>query len=171
MATTAKIGITETDFDTTVDGLVSLASAGVAKSVIEAMTNAAIGPTASEAAAAGDCTELSSGSSSSFEGSPCETPGILVEQDGTLGELERAAFQRGKTGGLLKMGLTHRVMSGKNVGIIRGAMSPTRIARQSPVLLFCHEMAAGGFASPGISDVLNPSDILLVSARTNPKKD
>ncbi len=170
-AITAKIAVSEPDFDTSVDGLIALASAGVDKSVIEAMAKAKFGLSPSEPPASAGVTEASASSSSSFEGSPCKTPGIFLEQEDTLAELELASFAQGKTGGLLKLGLTYGIMSSKTVGIVVGAASPARISTASPVFLFCLEKAEGGFVAPGIRDVIDPSDILLVTVRTNPKKD
>ena len=169
-AIAAKIGVSQTDFDTSVEGLIDLASAGVDKSVIEAMTKSAAGPVPSDSVPSEFVAAAGADSATPFAGSPCTTAGIFSEQDGSLAALEVAALRLGKKGGLFMQNLTYGMTSSKNLGIVTGAKSPTRIANQSPVFLFCLEEDGQVFSVPGIRDVLNPSDILLIPARTNARK-
>lgn len=169
-AIAAKIGVSQTDFDTSVEGLIDLASAGVDKTVIEAMTKAAAVPVPSGSVPSGSVAAPSADSAMPFAGTPCTTAGIFSEQDGSLAALEAASLRLGKKGGLFMQNLTYGMTSSKNLGIVTGAKSPTRIANRSPVFLFCLEKDSQAFSAPGIRDVLNPSDIFLIPARTNARK-
>lgn len=161
----AKIASSETDFDTSVDALIVLASGGVESAVIEAMTTAGVKRPASRDG------HRSTSAPAGFETTPCESAGIFFElPDGLLGELESTPYSSAKAGGLVT-GLTGGAVTSKTLAVLRRSASSVRLVERSPVFWFCFDSSDGDFELPGIEDILEPHDIFLVPVKANEKKD
>lgn len=161
----AKIASSESDFDTSVDALVALATGGVDGSVIEAMTTAGV-----ERQTARDIGQSTSGPTG-FDTTPCHSAGVFFEQsDGALGELESTAYLSAKAGGLVS-GLTAGAVTSRTLAVLRRTASPVRMTERSPVFWFCFDSSGNSFKLPGITDILEPQDLFLVPVKANAKKD
>ena len=161
----AKIASSETNFDTSVDALIALASGGVDSSIIEAMTIDGVErPDSRE-------DHQSASVPAGFATTPCASAGIFFEQpDGLLRGLESTAYSSTKSGGLVTS-LTGGAVTSKTLAVLRRSASSVRVADRSPVFWFCLESSESSFDLPGIKDILEPHDIFLVPVKVNEKKD
>ena len=161
----AKITSSETNFDTSVDALILLASGGVDSAIIEAMTMAGVKRPASRDG------HQSAGAPAGLSTTPCESAGIFVEQpDGLMRGLEWTAYASTKPGGLVT-GLTRGALTSKMLAVLRRTASSVRLADRSPVFWFCFDASDGSFELPGIKGVLQPHDIFLIPLKINEKRD
>ena len=174
----AKIGTSSTDFDTSVDALVALSEAGVDPEVLEAMAKAgALTAPAADAPAAGTL-EVVTGTrasqvanvASSFEGTPCERPGIFLSDEGSMVDLELTQPTSTKTGSGVLSGLTYGIKSTKSKAMIRGARSQVRTNQRQLTFYFCFEEAQAGL-SYQTTGAVNPSEFLLIAFDVLKKKN
>ena len=174
----AKIGTSSTDFDTSVDALVALSEAGVDPEVLEAMTKAGVSPApAADPPAAGPL-EVVTGArasqvanvASSFEGTPCERPGIFLSDEGSMVDLELTQPTSTKTGSGVLSGLTYGIKSTKSKAMIRGARSQVRTNQRQLTFYFCFEEAQAGL-SYQTTGAVNPSEFLLIAFDVLRKKN
>ena len=90
--------------------------------------------------------------------------------DGALGELESTAFLSTKAGGLMT-GLTVGVVTSKTPAVLKQAASPVRMTERTPVFWYYFDSSGNSVEFPGITDILEPSDIFLVPVKANVKKN
>ncbi|MCY3968333.1 MAG: hypothetical protein OXG74_00230 [Acidobacteria bacterium] len=172
----AKIETSWTDFDTSVDALVALSEAKVDPAVLEAMTNAGAepAPAASDSAtldvAAGTRASQVANVASNFEGTPCESPGIFLSEEGSLADLELTQPTSTKTGSGVLSGLTYGIKSTKAKAMIHGARSQVRTSERQPTFYFCFEEAQAGL-SYQTAGAVNPSEFVLIAFDVLKKKD
>ncbi|MCY3932716.1 MAG: hypothetical protein OXH70_13485 [Acidobacteria bacterium] len=174
----AKITTSSTDFDTSVDALVALSEAGVDPGVLEAMTNAGAPSAPAADVPATGTLEVVSGTraspvanvASSFEGTPCERPGIFLSEEGSMVDLEVTQPTSTKTGSGVLSGLTYGIKSTKSKAMIRGASSQVRTNQRRPTFYFCFEESQAGL-SYQTTGAVNPSEFLLIAFDVLRKKN
>lgn len=169
----AKIETSWTDFDTSVDALVALSEANVDPAVLEAMANA--GASAGADAATLDVATATPASqvanvASNFEGTPCESPGIFLSEEGSLVDLELTQTSATKTGSGVLSSLTYGIKSTKAKAMITGARSQVRTSQRQPTFYFCFEEAQAGL-SYQTSGAVNPSEFPLIALDVLKKKN
>ncbi len=158
----AKIRASQTSFDTSVEALVALSEAGVPQEVIAEMAGASSAP-----AAADQSIVVRQGASAApnvaaqFGGTPCQTPGIFVDESGQLREIEPTTYTMGKSGGFFLSQITYGIKSMKSKAIIQGTTSNTRVDGGTPTFFFCFEETETGL-SYETKGATNPSEFLLV---------
>ena len=174
----AKIGTSSTDFDTSVDALVALSEAGVDPEVLEAMAKAGASPAPAADLPSTDTLQVVTGTrasqvanvASSFEGTPCERPGIFLSDEGSMVDLELTQPTSTKTGSGVLSSLTYGIKSTKAKAMIRGARSQVRTNQRRPVFYFCFEEAQAGL-SYQTTGAVNPAEFLLVAFDVLRKKN
>ena len=174
----AKITTSSTDFDTSVDALVALSEAGVDPEVLEAMTRAGASSAPVADAPAAGTLEVVTGTrasqvanvASSFEGTPCERPGIFLSDEGSMVDLELTQPTATKTGSGVLSGLTYGIKSTKAKAMIRGARSQVRTNQRQLTFYFCFEEAQAGL-SYQTTGAVNPSEFLLIAFDVLRKKN
>ena len=164
-------------FDTSAETLVALSQAGAPAAVLTAMVKR--GSRGSQA------TSLAA----HFDGTPCETPGMFVEQDDGLHALDIAGPARHSSGGpvtgVANVAITRAsrfyipgFIPSKTKIILRGAAATFRISEREPTFLLCsvtYPPAALGtpispiLAAAGVQ--LDPAGIQLVALRVRKRKD
>ncbi len=174
-----KIRASQTDFDTSVDGLIALAEAGIPEEVIAEMTGAPApapaAPAPSGPAVAPQTVIVRQGASAvsnvatRFDGTPCAGPGIFVEGTGGVRELDPSTYTQAKSGGHFMSAITYGIKSVKSKAVIQGTSSMSRLASGSPTFYFCFEEAETGL-SYETKGATNPSEFLLVQFTVDHKK-
>ena len=174
----AKITTSSTDFDTSVDALVALSEAGVDPEVLEAMAKAGASPAPAADVSAAGTLEVVTGTrasqianvASSFEGTPCERPGIFLSEEGAMVDLELTQPTSTKTGSGVLSSLTYGIKSTKAKAMIRGARSQVRTNQRQLTFYFCFEEAQAGL-SYQTTGAVNPSEFLLIAFDVLRKKN
>lgn len=166
----AKIRSTQTKFDTSVDGLVALSEAGLAKEVIAEMTGSSASPSSgSQEVVVRQGASMAPNVAAQYAGTPCESPGIFVQADDALREIDPTTYTQGKSGSGVLASLTYGIKSVKSRAVIQGTTSNTRIPSGSPSFYFCFEETETGL-SYETKGATNPSEFLLVQFDVNHKK-
>ena len=150
----SKIRSSLTDFDTSVETLVELASSGIHADVLAAMTGAEEKTSAPDPAASGEPDYAEA-----FRGTPCERPGIYIREGDVVQDLVPANIsqQLGSSG--FKTRMSVGFISTKAKAAIRGAASDIRIENAQPSFLFC-------FASP-----VDPREFPLLELQVHPRRN
>lgn len=171
----AKIKGSATEFDTSVDALIALQEAEVPQEVLAAM---AAGPEPRAAAAPQAQAQeivVRTGASSAanvatqFEGTPCPSPGIFLEDPGSVREIDPTTYSQTKSGGHFMSAITYGAKSVKSKAVIRGRSAGMRVQDHNPAFLFCFEESEVGL-SYETKGATNPSEFLLVALTVNAKK-
>ncbi len=166
----SKIRTSQTKFDTSVDGLVALAEAGVPQEIISEMTGGVpASPPASQTMVVRQSASVAPNVAARFGGTPCTSPGIFVESSGGLRELDPSTYTQGKSGSHILSSLTYGIKSVKSKAVINGAGSMTRLQSSSPTFYFCFEETETGL-SYETKGATNPSEFLLVQFTVDHKK-
>ena len=167
----AKINSSAVDFDTSVEELVALAEAGVDADVLEAMAQGE-NAGAEDQASSGTIRVGASRAAnvrSNFRGTLCEAPGIFLEQDGELVDIDATTAAQTRTGSGVLSNLTYGIVSTKSKAAIRGMQANSRTSQASPAFWFCFEEAEAGL-SYQTTGAVNPSEFLLVAFKVNRKR-
>lgn len=188
----AMIRSSATDFDTSVDGVLALAQAGVHEDVMEAMAGPAAPPPAPAGAhlpvpvqtldlqqtvryeptrTQATPTELVR---TDFSGTGCEgqVPGIYFDEEDegkVVRPLEPTIIQQGQNkggalGGITKALVGVGVKAGRSLAVLGNARAPVRTDR-SPKFLFCLEESQAGMGA------VNPMLFPFVELTVKPKKN
>ena len=160
----AKIAASQTAFDTSVVRLLTLAEAGVHRSVLEAMAKSDVEPSPQAAERDG------------FAGTPCagravRTVSVLVDNgDGFLRIEPNVAGVR--TGNLLSgplSAVTYGLLRPKSKAVVRGAKSDLRVGQSTPTFWFCFGPPSAGIPHE-LNRAANPDDLVLVAFRVREKR-
>ena len=167
----AKINSSAGDFDTSVEALLALAEAGVDADVLEAMAQGGNGGAEGNAPSGTIRVGASRAANvrSNFRGTLCEAPGIFLEKDGALVDLDATTTAQTRTGSGVLSNLTYGIVSTKSKAAIRGMQANSRTSQASPAFWFCFEEAEAGL-SYQTSGAVNPSEFLLVSFKVNQRR-
>ena len=170
----AKINSSETDFDTSVDQLVALSNSGVDADILEAMAQGGNAGSAAQGAApvAGTVRVGASRAAnvrSNFRGTLCESPGIFIEEDGKLMDMDATTTAQTRTGSGVLSSLTYGIVSTKSKAALRGTRANTRTAQTQPAFWFCFEEAEAGL-SYQTGGAVSPSEFLLVEFKVHAKR-
>jgi hypothetical protein len=139
-----KIKQSKAAFDTSPEALIRLKEAGVSESLLRAMIN----PAASSAA-------------------PTYEPGIYLEENGKLIQLEPTLFMQTK-GNPLATGLTYGIKKTKFKAVAPSPHARVQTSQSRPVFHFYFSSGTGGFTSP-LMGATGPNEFLLV--KLEEKKD
>ncbi len=175
-----KIRTSSAEFDTSVDGLVALAEAGVPEEVIAEMTGAPAAPTPVAPAPAASAVPTQAlvvragvgtapNVATRFAGTPCAGPGIFVEDSGGFRELDPSTYTNAKSGGQFLSAITYGIKSVKSKAVIQGTSSMARLSSGSPTFYFCFEESETGL-SYETTGATNPSEYLLVQFTVDHRK-
>ncbi len=163
----------QTEFDTSAEQLVSLTKAGVDASVLEAMVKVEAGlPVVS----AGEGTTLKVAASpaanvpSNFEGTPCERPGIYLDENGALVDIDVTSIASSNSGSGILTGITYGIVPTRARAVVDGAHSRTRTAQRAPTFWFCFEESQAGLSYLA-TGAMNPSEFRLVAFKVRERKD
>ena len=162
----AKIATSRTDFDTSVDQLVTLGKAGVDAEVLEAMVSAGA---SSAPAIVRVGVAPSAAVKTNFDGTPCEVPGIFVADGGVLRDMDLTPATQIRSGFGLLSGFTFGLVPVQTKAAVHGARASTRTARAKPEFWFCFEEAAAGLSYQALGAV-NPAEFLLVAFDVNERR-
>lgn len=173
----AKIESSETAFDTSVDELVSLTKDGVDATVLKAMASVPKAPptgTPAHTAVAQEIAVRTAATAAAnvrtnFGGTPCPSPGIFLEKDGELHDVDITTTAQTRTGGGILSGVTYGIVSTKSKAAINGAHAMLRATTQTPVFWFCFEETQAGL-SYQTAGAVNPSEFLLVSFKVSKRR-
>lgn len=164
---------TQTDFDTSADELVSLTKAGVDASVLEAMVKAEAGL---PVVAAGQGATLKVAASpaanvpSNFEGTPCERPGIYLDENGTLVDIDVTSIASSRSGSGILTSITYGLVPTRARAVVDGAHSRTRTAQREPTFWFCFEESQAGLSYLA-AGAMNPREFRLVAFKVRERQD
>ena len=169
----AKIEASASDFDTSVEELVALSQAGVDSSVLKAMagSHGADRPDGSGPVGVGTLRTVATPSANvptSFRGTPCVRPGIYLEAEGELYDLDVTGTAQKRMGSGVLSGLTYGIVSQKSKAAVRGTRAMLRTT-QTPQFLFCFEESQAGL-SYQTGGAVNPSEFLLVAFRVSERR-
>lgn len=176
----AKVKSTPSAFDTSVEALIALAEAGVPDDVVAAMVESNSIPSRQEppptqVVHSGKLVQQQSATvaptvANTFGGTPCTGPGIFVESDEGLRQIDPSSYTGAKTSGLWKARLTYGAISVKSKAMITGLTSHNRVQNHSPVFYFCFEETQTGL-SYETSGATTPGQFLLVTLDVNDKQN
>lgn len=165
----AKIKSSPVEFDTSIDALLELKTAGVSEGVIQAMVEASARQTETAAAVVEEVEH-----DPNDPRAPHDAGIYWLRQDGEeqeLVQLEPSVYSQGKSGGMFASAMTYGIHKAKWKAVVRSPAAVLRITDSNPEFWFYFEQTAHGLSYSGtfIGGASSPNEFLL--AKMDRKKN
>ncbi len=170
----SKIKASKCDFDTSIDAILKLKSAGVSEAVIQAMVSAGAAASAEAKATAAAIAAIPPPADPNDPRS-LHDAGIYwlpkEKRDKSMVQLEPSVYSSGKTGGIFKSAITYGIAKAKWKAVVRSGRASLRISEEAPEFWFYFEEKSHGLSQSSAfwGGASSPNEFVL--AKLSAKKD